>query len=162
MASCFFILIESWHLATAIHCSVSAYCPYVTMVTNSSNSASFFVAKYQRSETVLAIWIFYGKTFFVQSHRNFFSFRAYLRIKGHYLEWKYHKLLLQSFNAFCCSSNSAIHKAVSSLVSGRSLQNRKMSMGSHRTERPPEAVLYGGRQSGSFVNSAVSLKMKEN
>ena len=51
--------------------------------------------------------------------------------------------------------NSAIHKAASSLVTGRSLQNGKMSMGNHRTERPPDPVLYGGRQSGGFVNRAV-------
>ena len=52
--------------------------------------------------------------------------------------------------------NSAIHKAASSLVTGCSLQNGKMSMGNRRTERPPDPVLYGGRPSGGFVNSAVS------
>ena len=51
---------------------------------------------------------------------------------------------------------SPIHKATRSLVTGRSLQNGKMSMGNHRTERPPDPVLYGGRPSGSFVNSAVN------
>ena len=30
--------------------------------------------------------------------------------------------------------------------------------GSRRQERPPETVLYGGRQSGSFVNSTVSYQ----
>ena len=50
---------------------------------------------------------------------------------------------------------SPIHKAAGSLVTGRSLQNRKMSMGNRRTERSPEVVLYGGRQSGGFVSSAV-------
>ena len=53
-------------------------------------------------------------------------------------------------------SNSPIHKAAGSLVTGRSLQNGKMSMGNHRTERPPEPILYGGRPSGDFVNRAVS------
>ena len=48
-----------------------------------------------------------------------------------------------------------IHKAAGSLVTGRSLQNGKMSMGNCRTERPPDPVLYGGRPSGSFVNRAV-------
>ena len=51
---------------------------------------------------------------------------------------------------------SAIHKAASSLVTGRSLQNGKMSMGSCHAECSPEAVLYSGRQSSSFVNSTVS------
>ena len=51
---------------------------------------------------------------------------------------------------------SAIHKAAGSLVTGHSLQNGKMSMGNRRTERPLEVVLYGGKQSGGFVNSAVS------
>ena len=51
--------------------------------------------------------------------------------------------------------NSPIHKAASSLVTRRSLQNGKMSMGNRRTERPPDPVLYGGRPSGGFVNSAV-------
>ena len=41
------------------------------------------------------------------------------------------------------------------LVTGRSLQNGKMSMGNRHTERPPDPVLYGGRRSGSFVNRAV-------
>ena len=41
------------------------------------------------------------------------------------------------------------------LVTGRSLQNGKMSMGNRRTERPPDPVLYGGRPSGGFVNRAV-------
>ena len=50
---------------------------------------------------------------------------------------------------------SPIHKAASSLVTGRSLQNGKMSMGNRRTERPPDPVLYGGRPSGGFVNRAV-------
>ena len=49
---------------------------------------------------------------------------------------------------------STIHKAASSLVTGRSLQNGKMSMGNRRTERPPDPVLYGGRPSGGFVNRA--------
>ena len=55
------------------------------------------------------------------------------------------------------STNSAIHKANGSLVTGRSLQNGKMSMGNRHTERSPEVVLYGGRQSGGFVNRAVSV-----
>ena len=50
---------------------------------------------------------------------------------------------------------SAIHKADGSLVTDHSLQNGKMSMGNRRTERCPEVILYGGRQSGGFVNSAV-------
>ena len=50
---------------------------------------------------------------------------------------------------------SPIHKAAGSLVTGRSLQNGKMSMGNRRTERPPDPVLYGGRPSGGFVNRAV-------
>ena len=53
-------------------------------------------------------------------------------------------------------TNSLIHKAAGFLVTGRSLQNGKMSMGNRRTERPPDPVLYGGRPSGSFVNSAVN------
>ena len=52
-------------------------------------------------------------------------------------------------------SNSPIHKAAGSLVTGRSLQNGKMSMGNRRTERPLDPVLYGGRPSGGFVNRAV-------
>ena len=52
-------------------------------------------------------------------------------------------------------NNSPIHKAAGSLVTGRSLQNGKMSMGNRRIERPPDPVLYGGRPSGGFVNSAV-------
>ena len=52
--------------------------------------------------------------------------------------------------------NSPIHEAAGSLVTGRSLQNRKMSMGNRRTERPPDPVLYGGRLSGGFVNRAVN------
>ena len=55
------------------------------------------------------------------------------------------------------STNSAIHKANGSLVTGRSLQNGKMSMGNRHTEQSPEVVLYGGRQSGGFVNRAVSV-----
>ena len=51
---------------------------------------------------------------------------------------------------------SPIHKAAGSLVTGRSLQNGKMSMGNCHTERPPDPVLYGGRPSGDFVNRAVS------
>ena len=51
--------------------------------------------------------------------------------------------------------NSPIHKAAGSLVTGRSLQNGKMSMGNRRTERPPDPVLYGGRPSRGFVNNAV-------
>ena len=54
-------------------------------------------------------------------------------------------------------SYSPIHKAAGSLVTGRSLQNRKMSMGNHHTERPPDPVLYGGRPSGGFVNRAVNF-----
>ena len=53
-------------------------------------------------------------------------------------------------------SYSAIHKTAGSLVTGRSLQNGKMSMGNSCTERYPEVVLYDGRPSGRFVNSAVS------
>ena len=53
------------------------------------------------------------------------------------------------------ADNIPIHKAAGSLVTGRSLQNGKMSMGNHRTERPPDPVLYGGRPSGGFVNRAV-------
>ena len=33
---------------------------------------------------------------------------------------------------------------------------RTMSMGNCRTERPPDLILYGGRPSGSFVNSTVN------
>ena len=51
---------------------------------------------------------------------------------------------------------SSIHKAAASLVTGRSLQNGKISMGNRCTERPPDPVLYGGRPSGSFVNSTVT------
>ena len=54
--------------------------------------------------------------------------------------------------------NSPIHKAASSLVTGRSLQNGKMSMGNRRTEQPPDPILYGGRPSGGFVNRAVKLQ----
>ena len=54
------------------------------------------------------------------------------------------------------SVNSVIHKAAGSLVTGCSLQNRKMSVGNSCTEWFPKAVLYGGRQSSSFVNSAVT------
>ena len=54
-------------------------------------------------------------------------------------------------------SYSAIHKAAGSLVTSRSLQNGKMSMGNCHTEQSPEVILYGGRQSDSFVNSAVTL-----
>ena len=32
-------------------------------------------------------------------------------------------------------------------------------MGNRRTERPPDPVLYGGRPSGGFVNSAVKLQV---
>ena len=46
-------------------------------------------------------------------------------------------------------------QGASSLVTSRSLQNGKMPMGIRHTEWSPEAVLYGGRQSGGFVNSAV-------
>ena len=53
-------------------------------------------------------------------------------------------------------ANSPIHKAAGSLVTGRSLQNGKMSMGNRHTERPPDPVLYAGRLSGGFVNSAVN------
>ena len=59
-------------------------------------------------------------------------------------------------------SNSPIHKAAGSLVTGRSLQNGKMSMGNCRTERPPDPVLYGGRPSGGFVNSAVNVFNRQN
>ena len=60
----------------------------------------------------------------------------------------------------CCIQSivmvySPIHKAAGSLVTGRSLKNGKMSMGNRHTERPPDPVLYGGRPSGGFVNSAV-------
>ena len=58
------------------------------------------------------------------------------------------------------SINSPIHKAAGSLVTGRSLQNGKMSMGNRHTERPPDPVLYGGRPSGGFVNRAVSHHKK--
>ena len=51
---------------------------------------------------------------------------------------------------------SAVHKAASSLVTGHSPQNRKMSMGNCCTEWSPEVILYGSRQSGGFVNSAVN------
>ena len=61
-----------------------------------------------------------------------------------------------SYSFYIKLTNSAIHKAAGSLVTSCSLQNKKMSMGSHCTERSPEAILYGGRQSGSFVNSAVN------
>ena len=54
------------------------------------------------------------------------------------------------------SNYSPIHKAASSLVTGRSLQNGKMSMGNRCTERPPDPVLHGGRPSGGFVNRAVN------
>ena len=52
---------------------------------------------------------------------------------------------------------SPIHKAASSSVTGRSLQNGKMSMGNCHTERPPDPILYGSRLSGGFVNSAVTM-----
>ena len=52
--------------------------------------------------------------------------------------------------------NTPIHKAAGSLVTGRSLQNGKMSMGNCRTERPPDPILYGGRPSGAFANRAVN------
>ena len=52
--------------------------------------------------------------------------------------------------------NSPIHKAAGSLVTSCSLQNGKMSMGNHHTERPPDPVLYGGRPSGGFVNRTVT------
>ena len=52
---------------------------------------------------------------------------------------------------------SPIHKVAGSLVTGRSLQNRKMSMGNRHTERPPDPVPYGGRPSGGFVNSTVNV-----
>ena len=32
-------------------------------------------------------------------------------------------------------------------------------MGNCRTERPPDPVLYGGRPSGGFVNSAVRVRL---
>ena len=32
-------------------------------------------------------------------------------------------------------------------------------MGNRRRERPPEAVLYGGMQTGGFVNGAVKCKV---
>ena len=51
---------------------------------------------------------------------------------------------------------SPIHKAASSLVTGRSLQYGKMSMGNRRTEQPPDPILYSGRLSGGFVNSTVN------
>ena len=54
---------------------------------------------------------------------------------------------------------SPIHKAAGSLVTSRSLQNGKMSMGNCRTERPPDPILYGGRLSGGFVNSAVKTRV---
>ena len=56
----------------------------------------------------------------------------------------------------CRMTYSPIHKAAGSLVTGRSLQNGKMSMGNCRTERPPDPILYGGRPSGSFVNSTAN------
>ena len=59
------------------------------------------------------------------------------------------------FNCYIELFNSLIHKAAGSLVTGRSLQNGKKSMGNCRTERPPDPVLYGGRPSGGFVNWAV-------
>ena len=52
-------------------------------------------------------------------------------------------------------TNSPIHKAAGSLVTGHSLQNGKMSKGNRHAERPPDPVLYGGRPSGGFVNRAV-------
>ena len=58
---------------------------------------------------------------------------------------------------YCLLTKSSIHKAAGSLVTGRSLQNGKMSMGNSRTERPPDSVLYGGRPSGGFVNCAVKV-----
>ena len=70
----------------------------------------------------------------------------------------WHDFLLVLFTSF----NSAIHKAASSLVTGHALQNRKMSMGNCCTERSPEAVLYSGRQSSSFVNSAVRRSKEYN
>ena len=62
-----------------------------------------------------------------------------------------------SKDMFTLSSYSAIHKAAGSLVTGCSLQNGKMSMGNRCTEQSPEVILYGGRQSGGFVNSTVSI-----
>ena len=57
-------------------------------------------------------------------------------------------------------TNSPIHKAAGSLVTGRSLQNGKMSMGNRRTERPPDPILYGGRPSGGFVNRAAKRAVR--
>ena len=58
--------------------------------------------------------------------------------------------------------NSAIHKATGRAVPGFASYNycgtEKCPLavnGSHRQERPPEVVLYGGRPYGGFVNSAV-------
>ena len=59
-------------------------------------------------------------------------------------------------NLFPALYYSPIHKAAGSSVTGRSLQNGKMSMGNRHTERPPDPILYGGRPSGGFVNSAVN------
>ena len=53
------------------------------------------------------------------------------------------------------NSKTGVQDPPGSLVTGHSLQNGKMSMGNRRTERSPEVVLYSGRQSGGFVNSAV-------
>ena len=55
----------------------------------------------------------------------------------------------------CSGSRNPNSFPADSLVTGRSLQNGKMSMGNRRTERPPDPVLYGGRPSGGFVNRAV-------
>ena len=56
--------------------------------------------------------------------------------------------------------NSAIHKAAGSLVTGRSLQNGKNVWWTWMGERSPETVLYGGRQSGGFVNRAVNVHIE--
>ena len=82
--------------------------------------------------------------------------------------WEYDELCIKILYKFRSNLNlpgefkSPIHKAAGSLVTGRSLQNGKMSMGNRRTERPPDPVLYGGRLSGGFVNSAVNEKYTVN
>ena len=66
--------------------------------------------------------------------------------------------VIRRFLSIIYVHNSAIHKAAGSLVTSHSLQNGKMSMRNRHTERCPEVVLYGGRPSGGFVNSAVSTR----
>ena len=74
--------------------------------------------------------------------------RCFVRIKYtapsyvSYAQGQEKKLLAGELHYSRPQTNSPIHKAAGSLVTG--LQNGKMSMGNRRTERPPDPVLYGG------------------